>query len=153
MLISQILRGVQETIYILASAAVEYDFRQRARIPKELQQACELRRVFERQGSYELVAAVAAPQAAGGIEDIGLVCKERYLDILDCLTTVAHLQEMQACLRDILTLLWHPNGVISPTWWNLYLRNLEYLKEKNAWFGSVRGIGEDERRVEVTQGL
>ena len=102
MLLSQILRGVQETIYILASAAVEYDFRQRARIPKELQQACELRRVFERQGSYELVAAVAAPQAAGGIEDIGLLCKERYLDILDCLTTGSHPQEMQACLRDIL---------------------------------------------------
>ena len=87
MLLSQILRGIQETIYIFASAAVEYDFRQRARIPKELQQACELRRVFERQGSYELVASVAAPQAAGGIEDIGLLCKERYLDILDCLTT------------------------------------------------------------------
>lgn len=102
MLLSQILRGVQETIYILASAAVEYDFRQRARIPKELQQACELRRVFERQGSYELVAAVAAPQAAGGIADIGLLCKERFLDILDCLTTAAHPQEMQACLRDIL---------------------------------------------------
>ncbi|HPO78118.1 MAG TPA: polysaccharide deacetylase family protein, partial [Thermoclostridium caenicola] len=37
----------------------------------------------------------------------------------------------------VLTLLWHPNAIINSRWWNLYLRSLEYLKEKNAWFGSV----------------
>ena len=41
----------------------------------------------------------------------------------------------------ILTLLWHPNHIIKPDWWNLYLRILEYLKGRNAWFGSVREIG------------
>lgn len=42
----------------------------------------------------------------------------------------------------VLTLLWHPSGVISPTWWNLYLRSLEYLKVKDAWFGSVRNVAQ-----------
>ena len=42
----------------------------------------------------------------------------------------------------VLTLLWHPNAVINPPWWRVYLRSLEYLQKKNAWFGSVRKIGE-----------
>ena len=42
----------------------------------------------------------------------------------------------------VLTLLWHPNWIIQPDWWNLYLRTLKYLQEKNAWFGSVKEIGE-----------
>jgi peptidoglycan/xylan/chitin deacetylase (PgdA/CDA1 family) len=41
----------------------------------------------------------------------------------------------------VLTLLWHPNHNILPEWWNLYLRTLEYLNGRNAWFGSVREIG------------
>jgi len=41
----------------------------------------------------------------------------------------------------VLTLLWHPKGVIHESYWNLYLRVLEYLKRKNAWFGSVQGVG------------
>jgi peptidoglycan/xylan/chitin deacetylase (PgdA/CDA1 family) len=41
----------------------------------------------------------------------------------------------------VLTLLWHPNAVIHPPWWELYCRSLEYLKEKDAWFGSVWEIG------------
>jgi peptidoglycan/xylan/chitin deacetylase (PgdA/CDA1 family) len=41
----------------------------------------------------------------------------------------------------ILTVLWHPNYIIRPEWWNLYLRILQYLKSKNAWFGSVQEVG------------
>jgi len=42
----------------------------------------------------------------------------------------------------VLTLLWHPDAVIKSTWWRVYLRCLEYLKEKRAWFGSVRDVAE-----------
>lgn len=42
----------------------------------------------------------------------------------------------------VLTLLWHPNSIIQPDWWNLYLRTLEYLQQKNAWFASVTEVGE-----------
>ena len=43
----------------------------------------------------------------------------------------------------VLTLLWHPNLIIKEDWWGLYLRSLNYLKEKNAWFGSIREVGEN----------
>ncbi len=42
----------------------------------------------------------------------------------------------------VLTLVWHPNNIIKQDWWNLYLRALDYLKKKNAWFGTVREAGE-----------
>lgn len=38
----------------------------------------------------------------------------------------------------ILTLLWHPDSIIMPAWWNLCLRTLKYLKGENAWFAAVR---------------
>ena len=41
----------------------------------------------------------------------------------------------------VLTLLWHPNHILKEDWWRLYLRILDYLKAKNAWFGSVKEIG------------
>lgn len=41
----------------------------------------------------------------------------------------------------VLTLLWHPNKIVHPDWWNLYLRTLEYLKERDVWFGTVREVG------------
>lgn len=41
----------------------------------------------------------------------------------------------------VLTLLWHPNCIIKPDWWNLYMRTLDYLQQKQAWFASVKEIG------------
>jgi len=34
----------------------------------------------------------------------------------------------------ILTLLWHPNAIIDPPRWNLYIRSLAHFKEMNACF-------------------
>ena len=42
----------------------------------------------------------------------------------------------------VLTLLWHSNYIINPLGWNLYLRILKYLEEKDAWFGTVKEVGE-----------
>lgn len=41
----------------------------------------------------------------------------------------------------VLTLLWHPNHILKKDWWNLYLRTLKHLQEKEAWFGTVGEIG------------
>jgi len=41
----------------------------------------------------------------------------------------------------VLTLLWHSNNIIHQSYWNLYLRILEYLKKRNAWFGSMQEVG------------
>jgi peptidoglycan/xylan/chitin deacetylase (PgdA/CDA1 family) len=42
----------------------------------------------------------------------------------------------------VLTLLWHPDSIIKPDWWNLYLKTLSYLLEKDPWFASVKETGE-----------
>jgi peptidoglycan/xylan/chitin deacetylase (PgdA/CDA1 family) len=55
---------------------------------------------------------------------------------------VGQLTEAVERVGGVLTILWHPNSIANPSWWNLYLRCLEYLKKKNAWFGTVKEIGE-----------
>jgi peptidoglycan/xylan/chitin deacetylase (PgdA/CDA1 family) len=42
----------------------------------------------------------------------------------------------------VLTLLWHPNHITKTPWWELYLRILEHLKDRQAWFASVKSVGE-----------
>ena len=54
---------------------------------------------------------------------------------------VTQIAEAVEKVGGVLTLLWHPNHIIKSDWWNLYLRALKYLKEKNAWLGSVREVG------------
>lgn len=56
---------------------------------------------------------------------------------------VTQITEAVENVGGILTLLWHPNGIINQPCWDLYLRALEYLKKKNAWFGSMREVGEN----------
>lgn len=40
----------------------------------------------------------------------------------------------------VLTLLWHPHAMTNLPWWNLYCRTLEFLKNSDAFFGSVSNI-------------
>ncbi len=42
----------------------------------------------------------------------------------------------------VITLVWHPHRITQKSWWNLYIRTLEYLKDKNPWFATVKEIGE-----------
>lgn len=55
---------------------------------------------------------------------------------------VKQITEVVERVGGVLTLLWHPNAVINLPWWRVYLRSIEYLKERNAWFGSVRDVAE-----------
>jgi len=55
---------------------------------------------------------------------------------------IEQIAETVKTVGGVLTLLWHPSCIIKPDWWNLYLRTLEYLKSNNAWFGTVRAVGE-----------
>jgi hypothetical protein len=55
---------------------------------------------------------------------------------------VVQISESIKRVGGVLTLLWHPHYMIEPTWWNLYLRTLQYLKEMDAWFASVKEVGE-----------
>jgi peptidoglycan/xylan/chitin deacetylase (PgdA/CDA1 family) len=55
---------------------------------------------------------------------------------------VVQITEAVERVGGVLTLLWHPNAVMNPPRWSLYLRSLEYLKGENAWFGSVRELAQ-----------
>lgn len=55
---------------------------------------------------------------------------------------ITQIAEAVEKVSGVLTLLWHPNRLLEVSWWKLYLRTLEYLKQRNAWFGSMREVGE-----------
>lgn len=48
----------------------------------------------------------------------------------------------------VLTLLWHTNWIMQEAWWTLFLRVLEHLKQQNAFFASVREIGEWWKKIQ-----
>ncbi len=80
-LLGRILKGVQDTVYYLALSDIQYDYRQRIRVPQEVQQACSIYRVVEDKGSYSLTAEIAPPQQVGDIDDIGLAAKTSFFKL------------------------------------------------------------------------
>lgn len=48
----------------------------------------------------------------------------------------------------VLTLLWHPNWIMQKDWWSLYLQVLDHLKQKNAYFASMREIGQLWKKIQ-----
>jgi len=53
---------------------------------------------------------------------------------------IRHLSETVQRVGGVLTLSWHPEYVVHASWKRLYVRTLEHLKKKNAWFGSIKEI-------------
>ncbi len=84
-LLGKILKGIQNTVYHLALAELQYDYRQRIRVPQEVKESCAVYRVVEEKGSYTLTAEIASPRQVGNIKDLGLAAKEKYFEVLDCL--------------------------------------------------------------------
>lgn len=84
-LLGQILKGIQDTVYYLALADLQHDYRQRIRVPLDVKKACAIYRVVEERGSYCLTAEIAPAQRLGEIDDIGFSVKEKYLEVLNCL--------------------------------------------------------------------
>ena len=63
------------------------------------------------------------------------------LDEDTALQYVDRITETVEKVGGVLTLLWHPDQIINPDWWNLYRRILKYLQQKDPWFASIREIG------------
>jgi len=55
---------------------------------------------------------------------------------------VVRITEAVENVGGVLTLLWHSHGISQAQWWNLYLKTLKYLQQKNPWFASVKEVGE-----------
>jgi len=64
------------------------------------------------------------------------------LDVETAFQYLEHITEAVERVGGVMTLLWHPNSVINQPVWHFYLRTIEFLKQKNAWFGSVREVAE-----------
>lgn len=84
-LLGKILKGIQDTVYYLALADLQYDYRLRIRVPQDVKQACAIYRVVETKGSYRLIAEMAPSQQVGRVDDLGLAAKEKYIEVLSCL--------------------------------------------------------------------
>jgi len=54
---------------------------------------------------------------------------------------VMQLAEAVENVGGVLTLLWHPYHIIQEPYRDLFLKTLDYLKQRNAWFASVKEIG------------
>ena len=54
---------------------------------------------------------------------------------------VIGITEAVAKVGGVLTLLWHPNEIVSPKSWLLYLKILNHLQKKNAWITSLQEVG------------
>lgn len=63
-ILSNILDGIQNTFYYIAMEITRREVKSRGRVPADIQQACELRRVMEKPGSYEVVAEIPDPLQA-----------------------------------------------------------------------------------------
>ena len=84
-LLGRVLKGVQETVYYLALSELQYDYRQRIRVPQYVKESCAIYRVVEDKGSYCLTAEIAPQSQVEEIEDIGLSVKQKYLQVVECL--------------------------------------------------------------------
>ncbi len=90
LLLADILKGIQQTVYYIALSEKHYDIKKKVRVPNDIQKACELRRVLEKPGSYAVVVQVAEPPQMAVFEpDIGLNSCKKFLDIINTLSNQA----------------------------------------------------------------
>lgn len=80
-LLANLLDGIQDTFNYIGLEITKREIKTRARVPGDVQQACELRRVIERPGSYELVAEISNPVQAEIFQgmDLGKATLDKYL--------------------------------------------------------------------------
>lgn len=78
------------------------------------------------------------------IQDVSLLSPNRgmRLDEDMAFEYIVFITESVARVGGVLTLLWHPSRIIDEFYWSLYLKTLNYLKDRNPWFATVGMIGE-----------
>ena len=63
---------------------------------------------------------------------------------LDVDTSFEYIKQLIDAVENVggvVTLLWHPNVINEDEWLELYLKSINYLHEKDAWFAPVKEIG------------
>ena len=101
-LLAGVLNGIQQTFYYIALAEVKKEGSGRGKIPQDIQQACELSRVLEKPGSYEVLAEIADVNGASlfsGI-DIGQQALNKYLHMVEILSLSKDLSSLDVVIPD-----------------------------------------------------
>ena len=101
-LLAEVLNGIQKTFYYVALAEIKKEGNVRGRIPHDIQQACELRRVLEKPGRYEMVAEIAdvsGPNLFPGM-DLGKITLDKYLGMIDYLSSPDDMVSLETIFPD-----------------------------------------------------
>ncbi len=82
-ILANLLNGIQDTFNYIGMEIANREIKSRARVPGDIQQACELKRVIERPGSYEVVTEISDPVQAEIFRgmDLGKMALDKYLDM------------------------------------------------------------------------
>ena len=85
--LANVLNGIQTTFHYIGMEITKRE-QTRGRVPGDIQQACELKRIMERPGSYEVVAELSAqnqPELFHGM-DLGKETLNKYLRMTEWLS-------------------------------------------------------------------
>jgi peptidoglycan/xylan/chitin deacetylase (PgdA/CDA1 family) len=95
-------------------------------------------RLYDLQAEREL-PLVEVPLV---IQDVAMLnpAKGMRLDEKTAFQYIVLIANAVEAVGGVLTLLWHPNAIMNAPWWNLYLRTLDHLRTKKAWFGLVKEV-------------
>lgn len=100
-LLANVLDGIQHTFYCIGLEVAGREAKSRGRIPVDIQQACELRRVIEKPGSYEVVAEVAdSAQIPLFDVDLGKITLDKYINLITCLGGTADQLDIRSIFPD-----------------------------------------------------
>ncbi len=80
-ILANLLDGIQDTFNNIGMEIAKREVKTRARVPGDIQQACELKRVIERPGSYEVVTEISDPLQGEIFQgmDLGKMALDKYL--------------------------------------------------------------------------
>ncbi len=95
-MLASILEGIQNTFYYIAMETVKREVKSRARVPVDIQQACELRRVMEKPGSYQVVAEIPEPLEPEMFEgiDLGKSVMDKYMETAGWISGVQNVRDI-----------------------------------------------------------
>lgn len=99
-MLANVLNGIQHTFYCIGLEVAGREAKSRGRMPEEIRQACELRRMAERPGSYEVVAQLTASNQDDLFNYLGKDTLIKYMTLID------YLDNPSGNIRDIF-----PDGV------------------------------------------
>lgn len=82
-LLANVLDGIQKTFYSIGLEVTGRTARSHGRVPADIQQACELRRIAEKQGSFAVVAEVAdISQMQLFNVDLGIAALNKFMKLI-----------------------------------------------------------------------